>query len=553
MRHAFDVRPGVTFRTVTGGQKDHTELASLSESTGSRTPQMTSASVDCFGCEDEQDDSSRPIMLAQLFPEARFFGCDDLLLSTIAHDPASCEQRDLVIYRIGEGDPNELISNAMARGAGGILTEQLLPCPLPQCIVGNADHALARIASKRHGRPDRKLLTIGVLGHSGKTSTSLLSATLTKAVGIRTAYQCDLGSSDGVVNETSAQKVPAGANLIEWLAESSDCLSRVAIIEIDELAARDGHYDSMQFDVLMVTGRRGRSDDFGPCGLQCLLERLTPTGIVIAPDHDASTSALLSDAKCHLIKYGTSADSEFGAIMIDQSGGMSTIMLTAGDTSAMMETPLCGKGMLSNIAATAALGSMLGHTPHEIAEHLATLRTVPGRGQRLVDFGQATVVIETGGTVDRVAEALRTAKAVGVGGRIWCVLSIGEGDGEDLLASYGRTIERYSHHCVVTAKPNQSGSFLNRTHQVLDGVKECAAIRLIADQDRAIQWTIGASRPRDTVVVITNQRGQTAHESRTQFAELENLVTATRNQLAKATEVESAEDSGTPIKLKLFR
>lgn len=551
MRHAFDIRQGVSFRTRTDNQSATKPLASLSKSVQSDLPPLTSATVESFAVEDVAAPPS--IQLSPLFPAAKFFGCDDLSLTNWVADATQCCEGDVVLYRVGEGDPNQLIADALARGAGGILTEQLLPCPLPQCVVGNVDHALARIASEQHQHPDRKLLTVGVLGNSGKTSTCVLAGTLTKALGIRTAYQCDLGSSDGVVSATPERNIPAGADLIQWLSESVDCMSRVALIEIDEQACRDGHYDSIEFDVLIVTGKRELADDFGPCGLQCLIERLTPSGIVISPEEDTRTTRLLESASCHQVRYGTTAESEFGAIMIDQSGGMATLMLCAGDTSAMMETPLCGKGMAANIAATAALGALLGHSPHEIAEHLSALRSIPGRGQRLVDFGNATVVLETGGSADRISEALRTAKATGCGGRVWCVMSIGGQDDSESLANYGHLMERFAHQSVVTSAPNQTGSFLKHSHQLLDGVKECAAVRLVADRTRAIQWAIESSRPRDTIVVVTNSVGQSAHESRSEFAAIEKLVQATRDAMQNEADSEEASEAGMPIKLKLFR
>ncbi|MCA9139466.1 MAG: hypothetical protein KDB00_21985 [Planctomycetales bacterium] len=551
MRHAFDVRQRVSFRTHTGNKSATRSIPMLAGSATRKVPTMSAASMDQFCV--ETDDRTSPIMLASLFPEARFFACDDVAVTSIAREVGECEPGDTVLYRIGEGDPNVLIAEALARGASGMLTEQLLPCPLPQCIVGSVDHALARIASVANERPDRKLLTVGVLGRSGKTSTCLLTATLTKALGVRTAYQCDLGSSDGVVSETSTRQVPVGADLINWIAESSDCLSRIAIIEIDETAARDGHYDSMEFDVLMVTGKRELSDDFGPCGLQCMLERLTASGVVIAPAGDVRTTRMLEESRCKWLPYGTNADTDNSAIIVDQSGGMSTIMLTSGDTSAMMETPLCGRSMASNLAATAALGGLLGHSPHEIAEHLSSLRSIPGRGQRLVDFGHATVVLETGGSVDRLNQALRTAKATGAGGTVWCVLAIGEDECDETLARFGHSIERHAHHCVVTSKPNQGDAFLQRTHQLLDGVKECAAIRLIADQANAIQWAIESSKPRDTIVVVTNRINQTPHQSRTELEQLESFVNSTRAKLSSQAETESDGEAGTPIKLKLFR
>ena len=58
------------------------------------------------------------------------------------------------------------------------MTEQLLPCPLPQCIVGDMEVTLAEIAAQQTGRPDRQMLTIGVIGSAGKTTTSLLVSAL---------------------------------------------------------------------------------------------------------------------------------------------------------------------------------------------------------------------------------------------------------------------------------------------------------------------------------------------------------------------------------------
>ena len=205
--------------------------------------------------------------LGSMLPDAKFFGCEDIHWTNLATDVSDCGTGDIVVYRSGEGDPNELIAEAMARGASAILTEQLLPCPLPQCIVGSVDRALATIAAADEGAPDRKVLTVGVLGTSGKTSVCLLAATVTNAMGIRTAFQCDLGSHDGVLSETPSRGLPGGAELIRWMSEVYDCGSRIALIEIDEASARQGHYDALQFDVLIVAGRSSRCEDFGPSGI----------------------------------------------------------------------------------------------------------------------------------------------------------------------------------------------------------------------------------------------------------------------------------------------
>lgn len=562
MRHTIQSSRDVSLRTIIDGLGNGKTVPSLAGQRVGTVPPRSSASVSLQAVETNAAEDA-PLALSQVLPQAKFFGCECVTVSTIVQDVAQCQPGDTVLYRIGETEPNALIAEALARGASGILTEQLLPCPLPQCIVGSVDLALAEIASTRHQTPDRKLLTVGVLGHSGKTSTCLLLASLTKAMGIRTAYQCDLGSSDGVLSETPDRAVPSGAALIDWLAESSDCCSRIALIELDDAAARSGAYDSIQFDVLVVTGRGERSDDFGPCALQCLIERLTPSGVVIAPEDDPVSLRWIDEASVRRITYGTCPSSEFSAMVLDGSGGMSTLMLSAGDTSAMMETPLCGLPMAANVAACAALGTLLGESLQSIAKYLTALRSIPGRGQRLVEYGHATVVLEAGGSEVRIRHALRTAKHAGAGGRVWCVLAIGEDDGAELLAGYGRTMERLAHHSVITSKPEHAGSFLQASHQVLDGVKQCAALRLIADRSKAVQWAVKHAEPRDSIVVITGNSGQTAQQSRSQYDALESAVAEARSW-KQAAEIPSLVDEheahgneghgneGQAIKLKLF-
>ncbi|MEL6110778.1 MAG: Mur ligase family protein [Planctomycetota bacterium] len=536
-RHVFDGETSSSFRVH------------LSDAPA--TPKHGFAKCPTDGEERDTSDSAAhsSISLRALLPDAKFFGCDDVHWTGLAMDVAHCVAGEVVVFRAGEGDPNELISQAMALGASGILTEQMLPCPIPQCIVGSVDRALAEIASATEGSPDRKLLTVGVLGTSGKTSTCLLMATVTNAMGIRTAFQCDLGSHDGVIGETPARQLPHGAELIRWLGEAYDCGSRIALVEIDENAARQGRFDSLQFDVLVVAGRSSRSDDFGPSGLDCLLDRLTPKGVVLLLATDSKASRSVETSGHQYVTYGTGEAADFAARIVDQSGGMTTLMLSSADTNAMMETPLCGRAMADNIASATALAGLLGHSLAASAKNLSALRSIPGRGQRLVEFGSPTVVLESAGGVDRLVQSLKTAKAVGVGGKVWCVFATGNEDDSETLAAYGHALERHAHRCVVTSRTDAGGSFLDRSHQILDGVQQCAELRLVADFERAVAWSLEVANANDTIVICTNaSRDASAAEERAELQRIEALV----DSLRQPVEVTELPVEGKPISLKLF-
>lgn len=486
-----------------------------------------------------QDDGQ--LSLREILPASRFFSGHDVVFGSIADSADTAEQGELVVYRIGQDCPSKLIADAMARGAAGILTEQLLPCPLPQCIVGDIEHAMASITAESLDHPDRSMLTIGVVGAAGKTTTALLVSSLLRASGIRTAYQTDLGESDGIVQLTSPASLPVNAPLVEWLSEARDSQCQAAIVEISEDEARHGHYDAIEFDMVLVTGSAACSGDYGPSGIQCVLERLTKNGIIVAPVDDEKAMRVARDGGAKFVTYGIRKSADLTAKMIDQSGGMTTLLVTHQDTTAVMETSLCGAGMAANHAAAIMVGLLVGQPLHEVVEKLSQLRCVPGRGQRLESFGQAAVVLDAGGSPDRVATTLRTYRSMKSAGRLWCVLAIDGNDPPEVLARYGNLIERFADNAIVTAQTEAKSSFLKASHGILDGVEKCAAFRLVADRRRAIEWAISEAGPNDTILCISGEKNQTAHAQRSDIERIGGWVDSAR------------ESKDEPVKLSIFK
>lgn len=462
--------------------------------------------------------------LRNILPASRFLSTDDLIFHSLAETSAAADRGQLVVYRIGEDCPSRLVADAMARGAAGILTEQVLPCPLPQCIVGDIDLAMAHIASHLRGRPDRGLLNVAVIGSSGKTTTTLLIASLLRSSGIRTAYCSDLGDSDGIVQSTPDQAVPSGSDLVDWLGDAVDSQCKASVIEISEEKARHGHYDSIEFDIVVVTGVTTGRGDFGPSGLQCVLERLTRDGVVIAPVDDSRAMQAIRETGSRVVTYGVRKAADLTAKIIDQSSGVTTLLVSHRETSAVMETTLCGADMAANHAAAALVGLLIAQPLQEVVDKLGQLRSIPGRGQRLTSHGHATVVLEVGGSPERIASALRTHRSMKGGGRLWCLLAIDHETPDAVLARYGSNLERFANCAIVTSTPSSKPHFLAASHHVLDGVERCASFRLVADRGRALEWVMGEASSQDTIVVFTNESKQTAHGQRTDLEQLARSV-----------------------------
>ncbi len=488
--------------------------------------------------------SSSELSLRKVLPTARFFAAEDIQFCELAESVDCCKAGELVVYRIGQDDPLQLVADALARGAIGILTEQLLPCPLPQCIVGDTEVALARIASAQLQRPDRKLLTIGVIGSAGKTTTAVLVGSLLRSVGYRAAYQTDLGDCDGIIQNTSNKQVPNHSSLIGWLDEVVDNGSQAAVIELSDDHARQGGYDAIEFDILIIAGGANCRTDFGPSAVHCALDCLAEQGVVIAPSEDALTLSQIRESGRKSLTYSVRKAADLTAKIIDQADGVTTLMVHHRDTTAMMETALCGAANAANHLAAALVGLALGQPIEQIVEHLGRLREIPGRGQRLSDCANATVVIDACGTPDRAEQSLRTYRSMRAGGRLWCVLAIDNNDSPDQLARYGAVVEKFADQAILTARLGAGEAFLSASHSILDGVQKCAAMRLVASRRRAIQWAVSQAQPSDTILVITGENSETAHGRRT---EIEQLLDWVRQARSDKSTVE------TSLQLKVFK
>ena len=479
------------------------------------------------------DDVAGETTLGVLLPHAEMHRCDDIPLADVV-DADDCAPGDIVRYRVGQDDPVDVMAKALSRGAAAILTEQLLPCPLPQAIVGDVDMAAATIRHHQLGQPDQRQLTIAVTGSAGKTTTALWIAKLTRHLGLATAYETSLGLSD-----SSTQGVPTtfrhgGAELIERLNQSAEQSASVSVIEIDGTSATHGRYDSVQFDIVVCVGATPGSEDFGPAPLDSILHRLTDDGVVVVAAADDAACLAIDAAGVEKVTYGVdNADVCFD--VMDDRDGLMTLMLSVGDTMHVVETPLTGSHNAANLAAAACVGRLFDRPVHEIADAIGQLRKLPGRSERFTQIGKPTVVLDAGGDCHSIANVLRQSGQQ-TGGTLTVVVAIEPSD--ENLPLIGSTIERLAGRRILTAAGDRNG-FLEASHAVIDGVRRCMDCRLVCDPAEAIRFAVERSKPEDTVVVITGRRGDSPAAARTDAADWKRRI---ERALSPEEQAESAKN-----------
>jgi len=130
-------------------------------------------------------------------------------------------------------DGVNFINDAVQRGAIAVIAEQRSPVDIPHIIVRDARAALAEAAAWWEGEPAEQLVTIGVTGTDGKTTTATFTATALTAAGLRTGLISTAISRIGGSQQLAAahQTTPEAPELQHALREMISAGDEAAVVE----------------------------------------------------------------------------------------------------------------------------------------------------------------------------------------------------------------------------------------------------------------------------------------------------------------------------------
>ena len=453
------------------------------------------------------DFSSYPsICLKSLFPNAKILGADDILCSACDQHPDAALQNWVFAAGLNPwAAPEKEVLEAQANGAVGILTEQYLPTSLPQCIVPNVHDALGKLSMHLAGEPCKKILTVGVVGTHGKTTASLLIASMLKKIGKSVAYHTSLGGSTGQQTGLMAESSADALCLTEWLKQSVDEKAPAAILEITNDMLQSHAAAGIEFDVLVFTNlrRTQRCDALQARGIENamshLLGQLKDHGVVVCNADDARLNRWAMRSCPEAIRYGLDADADVQGRRLQSLAGEQTMILSAGNSVAPLTSTLVGDHNARHMLCAIAVGYSLGLELYETVCGVERLQRIPGRMQRVPVASDLAVYVDAADQPDRLAVALHSISKDGT--PVTCVAEVPDAATPEQLAAYGRVLERSASFVILTQSRRSLRFGQKAIWQVLDGCERPAAIQIVPNRRAAIELAIRSSRPGDAVLL----------------------------------------------------
>ena len=468
--------------------------------------------------------------LESLFDAARTVssrGPTDVEVTGVATDSRLVAAGNLFVclpgYRAPGGeslsDRHAYARQAFDRGARAFIAERDIDVPGSCTVVRVADSwaAAATAAARFHGHPSRSLLTVGITGTSGKTSTSYFVDAVLRAAGHRVARFGTIDYRIGGEVLPAEQTTPEAALLQALLRRAVDAGCTAAVMEVSSHALELRRVGEVEYDVGIFTNLSRDHLNFHPdmesyraakAMLFAALGNGGKDGLAIANCDDPEWRAVVGDhpvgAPVELVRFGFGDDADVAARSLQAS--LCGLRFEVRDASGVtpVRLPQLGDYNVYNSLAAFALGVRLGMEPRRVAEALANAESVPGRFELVAEGHAFAVVVDYAHKPAALEGLLAGARRLGPN-RLITVFGCGGDRDRGKRPLMGRIAAEASDLVVVTSDNPRTEDPQAIVDEVLAGSRQSDPDldRHIVEVDRAkaIRVAIESARAGDMVVI----------------------------------------------------
>lgn len=393
-------------------------------------------------------------------------------------------------------DGHRFAADAVSNGATVLLVDHPLDIDVTQVVVADVRAATGWFAASVHRHPADHLLTIGVTGTNGKTTTAQLVGDVLRYGG---------RSVDVFGTLTGGHTTPEAPELQRRLAASRDVGTDAVVLEVSSHALALGRVNGAHFDVAVFTnlGRdhldlHGTTERYFAAKARLFEAGLSDRGVV---NIDDVHGRLLVDSSSIAIDTFTVADLRDLSVDATQH--------SYSWRGQQVRVGMGGAFNVSNSLAAAETCRAVGLAPELVAAGLASARPVPGRFEP-IDAGQPfSVIVDYAHTPDGLREALNAARAT-THSRVLVVFGCGGDRDREKRPEMAAAAAEIADMIVVTSDNPRSEDPLAIIDAAVAGVPDDYRGTVVIEPDRRTAIAVAfADATEGDVVVIAGKGHET--------------------------------------------
>lgn len=431
----------------------------------------------------------------------------DLRAASCTSDLRQVQRGDVFVAMVeADRDGHDEAVEAVRRGAAAIICERPLPVfDVPQCVVPDSRAAYGRLCQALVGDPSRQMKLIGVTGTHGKTTVARLLSSIFRHAGHTFGSLDSFGFADGFEDHPPLAKNLTPPLLARSLAEMAAAGATHAALELSSRELSTQVPAGVTLDAVCVTqvGRKnlawhGSLENYRNAKRR-IFDYLQPDGIAIINADDPVSVGMLSDLNHAALTFGLREQAEIVGEIVEQHINEQIFVITAGDDSAAVRTPIIGDHHVLNCLAATATALAYGLPLSDVARGLEAVEQLPGRMDRIVCGQEFAVLVDAANSPEALTASLRAARRA-TSGRLICVFGTSENFDEAELRATGRVLGAMTDVAVISTSGRMDG-----THRaciaIHSGLADRRKARVILDRHEAIAWALAEAAAGDTVLI----------------------------------------------------
>lgn len=445
----------------------------------------------------------------------------DVQVRDIVYDSRKIAKETMFVCMVGAvADGHHYIAEAVAKGASVIVVEreeeaEQIPEAVTVLQVQNARRTLAFMSAALFDYPARKLITIGVTGTKGKTTTTYMMKNVLEMAGKKVGLIGTIGTLIGEEQIPSKNTTPESYELHRMFAAMVEAGCEYAVMEVSSQGLKLDRTAGIEFDYGVFTNLS--PDHIGPTEhesfeeyLFCksLLFRQCKKGIVNADD--AHSEEVLKGHTCEVYSFtaegreflGKAADlSAYEIAFMKENGRLGMDFKVSGMLECEARVHIPGRFSVYNSLVTMLVCHLAGIEKAAILEGLEKVQ-VKGRVEMLPVSKDYYLIIDYAHNEVSTRSVLTTLLEYRPK-RLICVY--GGGGNRSKLRRYdmGEVTGEMADLCVLTCDNPRDEEIRDINNDIKVGLAKSNGNYLeIDDRKEAIAYCITNAKPGDMIVLL---------------------------------------------------
>lgn len=445
-------------------------------------------------------------------------GSMDVEITDIIYDSRKLEPQTMFVCMVGAvTDGHKYIPDAIKKGAAAIVVERAeeaeqIPDSITVLQVASARQALAQMSAAFFSYPARELVTIGLTGTKGKTTTTYMIKSVLEEAGKKVGLIGTIGALIGDKPLPTKNTTPESYELHKMFRAMADEGCEYVVMEVASQGLKLDRVYGIEFDYGIFTNLS--TDHIGPAEhasfeeyMECKSMLFRQCKVGIANIDDEHFKGVLQNHTCELKTFSAQdgdvdADLVAGAIgFLDEEGKLGMHFTTTGCMNVYAKVYIPGRFSVYNSLVTMLTCHLVGISDEDILRGLAKVQ-VKGRVEMVPVSKDFTVIIDYAHNEVSTRSVLTTLKEYHPK-RLICLY--GGGGNRSKLRRYdmGEVTGEMADLCVLTCDNPRDEEIADINNDIKIGLAKSNGKYIeIDDRKEAIRYCIEHAQKGDMIVLL---------------------------------------------------